>query len=551
MKKRIFSLLALLLMLSMLFTACGGTTPAGNDDVTNAPGGTNPSGETNAPVTEEVIEDVSPYVVTETLFTAEVSQKLYELFEKNKGSSFSALLPANASFVMGNANAISDGRLLSMTIPVYKTGATDANGDFVFTLYVYDLGYGHLKQAAKKSYEIKINAATYGLEANKSKVCKAIKVDLTSYDITIAADEGIGFFAATDTLIPAYIPTSSSATKGEVVTLMREKSYENIGCFTKTGTAGVEYSQDTQVIDFEWEKTYESKLKYLADINEYDKMIAALKDKYKGKNLSMIGDSISAFAGICNDTTANATIGSNSPYYPTANTNITDSSLMYWGKVAKDLEMNICVTNAWAGSYAMGTDKQPNMLERAVQLHRDGGTPDNPADDVIPDVIIVYFGINDLNGGKPNDTTLVGLLNKAKDSEARKTAVGNWFKDVAAKADKAGSTKKGEAYDNFEQVYALSLRAMKEKYPNAEIYCMTYQESNHSNTSRSKLAKFTQSVSAIAEYFGATVVDQSKDEITFENCHAYGADYRALHPNAKGHAVMAKSIITEMYKKNK
>ena len=41
-----------------------------------------------------------------------------------------------------------------------------------------------------------------------------------------------------------------------------------------------------------------------------------------------------------------------------------------------------------------------------------------------------------------------------------------------------------------------------------------------------------------------------KLEITLENCHAYGADYRALHPNAKGHAVMAKSIITAMYNKN-
>ena len=110
--------------------------------------------------------------------------------------------------------------------------------------------------------------------------------------------------------------------------------------------------------------------------------------------------------------------------------------------------------------------------------------------------------------------------------------------------------------ENVRIKYACDLipekaEAMKEKYPNAEIYCLTYQESNHSNTSRSKLAKFTQSVSAIAEYFGATVVDQSKDEITTENCHAYGADYRALHPNAKGHAVMAKSIVTEMYKNNK
>ena len=83
------------------------------------------------------------------------------------------------------------------------------------------------------------------------------------------------------------------------------------------------------------------------------------------------------------------------------------------------------------------------------------------------------------------------------------------------------------------------------------MYCLTYQENNHNNTSRSKLAKFNQSVTALAEYFGATVVDQSKDEITETNCHAYAADNKSLHPNPKGHAVMAKSIITEMYNKNK
>lgn len=543
MKTRIFSILALLLVLAMFFTACGDNNPPVNGDDSG-------SANNDAPSTGEIIEDVSPYTVTETLFATDVSKELYKMFEDNKGASFSSLLVTNASFVMGNANAISDGHLLSMTIPVYKTGATDANGDFVFTLFIYELGYNQLKKEAKRSYEIKINAAEYGLAANKSKVCKVVKVDLTSYDITVAADESIGFFAETDTITPAYLPTSTSA-KSDAITLMREKSSENIGCFIKTGTSGADYSQDTQVIDFEWEKTYESKLKYLADENEYDTMINALKDKYKGKNVSLIGDSISSFAGICNDKSANLTIGNNSPYYPTANTNITDSSLMYWGKVIKDLEMNTCVINGWAGSYAVGSDKHPNMLERAVQLHRDGGTADNTSDDVMPDVIIVYFGINDLNGGKPTDSTLIGLLNNAKDSTSRKAAVESWFKGVAEKADKSGSTKKGEAYDNFEQVYALSLRAMQEKYPNAEIYCLTYQESNHANTSKAKLAKFTQSVTAIAEYFGATVVDQSKDEITFENCHAYGADYRALHPNAKGHAVMAKSIITAMYNKNK
>ncbi len=543
MKTRIFSILALLLVLAMFFTACGDNNPPVNGDDSG-------SANNDAPSTGEIIEDVSPYTVTETLFPTDVSKELYELFEKSTGMTFKSVDALTPPVALGNANAIIDGRLLSMTVPVYKTGKTDANGDFIFTIFVYRLGYDKLKAEELRSYEIKINAEQYGLVASKNSVKKAIKIDLSSYDITIAAGETLGYCADGDTLIPAYI-ASVAGTSNKALNLIREKASDQLGCFIKVGTTHLDYSQDNLIVDFEWEKTYESKSKYLADKNSYDTMINALKDKYKGKYVSLVGDSISAFDGVCNDTSANSTIGSNSPYYPTVFKNINDASFMYWGKVIKDLGMNTCVINAWAGSYAMGSDKHPNMLERAVQLHRDGGTPNNPSDDIAPDVIIIYFGINDLNGGKPNDANLVALLNKAKDSASRKTAVDSWFKDVAAKADKAGSTKQGEAYDNFEQVYALSLRAMKEKYPNAEIYCLTYQESNHAHTTKAKLAKFTQSVTAIAEYFGATVVDQSKDEITVDNCHAYGADYRALHPNAKGHAVMAESIVKEMYKNNK
>ena len=92
---------------------------------------------------------------------------------------------------------------------------------------------------------------------------------------------------------------------------------------------------------------------------------------------------------------------------------------------------------------------------------------------------------------------------------------------------------------------------MKELYPDAEIFCLTYQENNHANTTAAKLKRFSTSVTAIAEYFGATVVDQSKDAITQSNCHAYAHDSNSLHPTAAGHAIMAENIIKTMYEKAK
>jgi lysophospholipase L1-like esterase len=213
---------------------------------------------------------------------------------------------------------------------------------------------------------------------------------------------------------------------------------------------------------------------------------------------------------------------------------------MYWGKVIKDLEMQVGVINTWSGSMAYGRsdDVGNNMLVRANNLHRDNGTPNDTSDDIAPDVIIIYFGINDLNGGSPLDKN---FENAIADGYS-KSNLDAWFSAVKSKADSVGKIIKGETYASFEQVYALSLNVMKEKYPNAEIYCLTYQESNHQHTTRGKLDKFNKTIKALAEYFDVTVVDQSKDEITWETCHAYGGDMRALHPSAAGHEVMAENI---------
>ena len=66
-------------------------------------------------------------------------------------------------------------------------------------------------------------------------------------------------------------------------------------------------------------------------------------------------------------------------------------------------------------------------------------------------------------------------------------------------------------------------------------------------TSKQKLINFNMAIRAIASYFGVTVVDQATDEITWDNCHAYGCDIRALHPNVPGHQKMAENIVETLY----
>ena len=541
MKRPLIFLVAIMLVMATLLTSCG-NNPSTSDT-------TKPDDVVDT--ANDFVEE-SPYVVTESLFDAEVSKELYGEFENNKKLTYTQ---PKESYVMGSVYTIKDCRLLSVTFPIWKTLKPDADGNFTFTLHVFDSRFNGLYIDAKRSYQIKVNAEEFELTANKDKVRKAIKIDLTEYDIVLSGNETVGYYSESDTILAAILFNKTNATTTDnsntAYQIVREKASYATGSYINVGTANLDYSHNTLMLDFEWEKSYEKKSEYLAMKNntKYNAMVEALLEKYRGKYVSVVGDSISSFGGLCNDGTANATIANNVAYYPGFGGNVYDYTLMYWGKVIKDLEMQVGVINTWSGSMAYGRsdDVGNNMLVRANNLHRDNGTPNDTSDDIAPDVIIIYFGINDLNGGSPLDKD----FEKAIADGYSKSNLDAWFSAVKSKADKVGDIIKGETYASFEQVYALSLDVMKEKYPNAEIYCLTYQESNHQHTTRAKLDKFNKTIKALAEYFDVTVVDQSKDEITWDTCHAYGGDMRALHPSAAGHEVMAENIVKTIYEKNK
>lgn len=596
MKKKIIMLIALLLAFSTLFIACGNAS--GNNDETGAD--TTAKAEestsevkeettvkeeeiteaaTTAPTTEaattepattdtatteaettEPAEDLTkPYTAVETLMSEEVSKELYETFTTSRSAS--CIYPGYpmseiSTITLGNLDVMKDCRILSVTIPVQKTTTLDSDGNFIFTIYVFNSTFKGLAKAAKETYEIKINAAEYGLGKNKNNVKQIIKVDLTSYNITLSGNETLGFYSENDTLLMAMCKDTTSwgtnNTSNPVQQIIREKASHLAGIYNKVGTTNYTYSHASLMLDFEWEKTYATKAEYLAlnDTTSYDAMIAELKAKYSGKYVSVLGDSISTFNTVSNDRNANADIANNEPYYPYCNGNICDYTLMYWGKVIDTLDMKVGVINSWSGSQAYGRwdDLGKNMLVRSGELHRDNGTPTNTSDDIAPDVIIVYMGINDLNGGIDIDMDLWNDIKNGYDQGK----VDTWFKAVLDQANKAGSdVVKGTTYKNFAQVYALSINNMRQKYPNAEIYCLTYQENNHANTTADRFQKYNGTVKAIAEYFGATIVDQSLDSITSDNCHSYAGDMSSLHPNAAGHAIMADNIMSNMYARSK
>lgn len=108
---------------------------------------------------------------------------------------------------------------------------------------------------------------------------------------------------------------------------------------------------------------------------------------FKNKKISILGDSISTYEGISNDSSVNHTLYINPCYYrspfPLEKT--------YWMRLINNLGLTLCVNNSWSGGNLSGENDSTSGLNRSSQL--------STGDGEIPDIIIVFMGLNDLGRG--------------------------------------------------------------------------------------------------------------------------------------------------------
>ncbi len=219
--------------------------------------------------------------------------------------------------------------------------------------------------------------------------------------------------------------------------------------------------------------------------------LAELQSKLAGKNISFIGDSISTFKGYSNDAGRNNTTGWNAVYYPA--TNVTNVNDTWWMRTANKAGLNLLVNNAWSGDKLVSRG-----LYRSTQLHNNAGTN--------PDIIAVYFGINDF------DT--------------------------------------GISVENFRKYYKRMVANIATKYPDADIFLMNYVPNKCNDRPVADMLAYNQIVADIAEQYGGTVVDlYNYSGITQSTCTKYMHDSIALHPNKLGMAAMSEVLLDAMYNK--
>lgn len=229
------------------------------------------------------------------------------------------------------------------------------------------------------------------------------------------------------------------------------------------------------------------------------------------KTLSVLGDSISTFSGYIPENVPDKNI-----FYPGVNTGVTNVHKMWWQIVCDTLGYKRNYINAYGGSRVTDTNGLPTAVERSTFL--DNGTD--------PDIIIIYIGINDFNGG---------------------VEIGDY----------EGNGAIPDNLTQFSANYAKILYNVHKKYKLAKVYCMTlppcqltleeidFPECNQKGVYQ---YEFNEVIRKIAKAYNCGIIEGESCGITLYNGKETISDYRPsdgwfLHPNDIGQRMIAEEVI--------
>lgn len=205
---------------------------------------------------------------------------------------------------------------------------------------------------------------------------------------------------------------------------------------------------------------------------------------FKGKKLSILGDSISTYKGVSNDETVHRDLFYNPCFYqdpfPLEKT--------YWSLLLKNSGMTLCVNNSWSGGNLSGQSNPDAGVNRASHLSRDDGTE--------PDLIIVFMGINDLGRGV----------------------------DVAV----------------FAADYRKTLDVIQKQYPVAKVCCVNLPDRHPSLYARTVL--FNKEIDAAVWRAGSSFFVADLFSSRLNNEFYYNNTVDGLHPDEDGMRYIAEVI---------
>lgn len=222
---------------------------------------------------------------------------------------------------------------------------------------------------------------------------------------------------------------------------------------------------------------------------------------YKGKTLSILGDSISTFSGYIPS--------GNVTYYPRGTVQLVTDT--WWKKLIDALGMTLNTNNSWSGSRVTTTDgtTSAGCMARCQNLGD------------APNVIIVYMGINDFNN---------------------EVSVGTYDGKSAIPSDTT----------TFREAFGIMLNKILSAYKTSEVFVCTLPqcERNSStgfpeiNENGVSLADYNAAIRELADAFGVKVLEHNKCGLTYQNMSIFNPD--ELHPTKYGHSLIANNDIWQM-----
>ena len=161
-----------------------------------------------------------------------------------------------------------------------------------------------------------------------------------------------------------------------------------------------------------------------------------------------------------------------------------------------------------------------------------------------PDLIIIYRGTNDMTHSHIEGTPF----------QADVFLTDGYFDNYNWQYPANDSVTGGYG---FKEAYCLTIKKLRDAYPNAKIFLCTlnvFKRINKShfptNNGVNSLPQYNNAIREIADFMGCGVIEFDKDGITFENCYTQGyiTDDANIptHPTNTGHKVMGLKAIADL-----
>ena len=232
---------------------------------------------------------------------------------------------------------------------------------------------------------------------------------------------------------------------------------------------------------------------------------------YKGKVISILGDSISTFAGYI--PVADGFNLEHLARYPDASRvpDVTDVNQTWWMQTINTLDAKLGINDSWRGSTVSGYASVTTGVAGYLAAMSNTTQLQNLGSNGTPDVILFYGGTNDL-AHTPN--------------------LGS-FDPATAPTEVDLSTLK---WDNLADAYANILLRLKYYYPDAQLVCLlpTYTASYYSDA---KLAEGNALMAEVCEHYGVVYTD-------LRYCGISAADLPdGIHPGAAGMDYITNAVL--------